>query len=145
MIVKLLSRRTLLPLLFVAIVGIPNAQAQDPELSQFYAAPVYTNPAFAGAGLCGGRVGVNYRNQWPNLPGTFVTTNFSYDQHFDGISGGVGLMFTRDVAGQGLLTTQSISGVYSYQLSLRKVTFHAGLQATIVQKAWISVSSPFLT
>ncbi|HAV25306.1 MAG TPA: hypothetical protein DCX01_03920, partial [Bacteroidetes bacterium] len=28
--------------------------AQDPEFTQFYAAPIYTNPAMAGTGTCNG-------------------------------------------------------------------------------------------
>jgi hypothetical protein len=86
-----------------------SAYAQDPEFTQFYAAPVYTNPAMAGTAFCGrqsaGRMSINYRNQWPSLPGTFRSFNASYDQHYDKIGGGVGLMATYDRAGAGLLTT----------------------------------------
>ena len=72
-----------------AFIFCLDANAQDPEFTQFYAAPVYTNPAMAGTGTCngGGRVALNYRNQWPSLPGTFITTSASYDQHFDNIGG----------------------------------------------------------
>ena len=77
-----------------AILSIGLAKAQDPEMTQYYAAPIYTNPAMAGTGSCdgGGRININYRNQWPSLPGTFVTTLASYDQHFDGIGGGIGII-----------------------------------------------------
>ena len=47
--------------------------AQDPQFSQFYANPVYLNPAFAGTARCP-RVVLNYRNQWPGIPGNFVTS-----------------------------------------------------------------------
>ena len=110
--------------------------AQDPEFTQFYAAPIYTNPAMAGTATCGGRVNINYRNQWPSLPGTFVTYAASFDQHFDNLGGAIGLLFTHDVAGQGLLKTQTFSGVYSYYLQVnRKLSFRAGLQATYTQKS----------
>lgn len=33
----------------VAIANCLTASAQDPQLSQFYAAPIYTNPAFVGS------------------------------------------------------------------------------------------------
>src|SRR5210317_1639480 len=100
---------------------VEEAAAQVPEFSQFYATPIYTNPAMAGTGQCqrgggGGRAVLNYRNQWPSLPGTFVTTAASYDQHFEEINGGIGLMAVRDVAGEGLLTTTQFSAIYSYQL-----------------------------
>ena len=63
---------------------------QDPEFTQFYAAPVYLNPAFAGSARCP-RVGFNYRNQWPALQKTYITYAASYDQHIDALSGGLGL------------------------------------------------------
>lgn len=112
-----------------------EAKAQDPEFTQFYAAPIYTNPAFAGTANCGGRIVLNYRNQWPSLPGTFRTFAGSYDQHFDAIGGGVGLMAMRDVAGDGLLTTTALSGIYSYQINVsRKFTMRAAIQATFQQR-----------
>jgi type IX secretion system PorP/SprF family membrane protein len=115
-----------------------DVQAQDPEFSQFYATPIYTNPAMAGTGQCdgGGRAVINYRNQWPSLPGTFVTTAFSYDQHFDRIGGGFGILAMRDQAGEGLLTSNNIAAVYSYQLRVtRKFTMRFGLQGEFGQRS----------
>jgi type IX secretion system PorP/SprF family membrane protein len=123
--------------LLVGVMGIFEAQAQDPEFSQFYATPVYTNPAMAGTGQCdgGGRAVINYRNQWPSLPGTFVTTAISWDQHFDKIGGGIGLLATQDVAGEGLMETTTFSGIYSYQLRLTKnFTMRFGLEAQFMQR-----------
>ena len=65
--------------------------AQDPEFTQFYANPLYLNPAFAGTAHCP-RLSLNYRNQWPGISGSFITTSASYDQHVDALSGGVGLL-----------------------------------------------------
>jgi type IX secretion system PorP/SprF family membrane protein len=112
----------------------PDAQAQDPEFTQFYANPLYLNPAFAGTAMCP-RVVMNYRNQWPALSGTFVTTSASYDQHVESLYGGLGLLVTNDKAGEGTLTTTNISGIYSYQLALsRSFSIKAGFQATYFQK-----------
>ncbi len=124
---------------FIAFACISGAYAQDPEFTQFYAAPVYTNPAMAGTAFCGrnsaGRFSINYRNQWPSLPGTFRTFNASYDQHYDKIGGGIGLMANYDRAGAGLLTTTSFSGVYSYVLPVGKTFFiRGGIQASFVNK-----------
>jgi type IX secretion system PorP/SprF family membrane protein len=108
--------------------------AQDPEFTQFYAAPLYLNPAFAGSARCP-RVALNYRNQWPALSKTFITYAASYDQHIDGISGGLGLLVMNDKAGEGTLNTTNISGIYSYQLNVsRDFSVRMGLQATYVQK-----------
>lgn len=116
--------------------GLLNeVRAQDPQFTQFYANPLYLNPAFAGTARCP-RICINYRNQWPAISGTFVTYSASYDQHIDGISGGVGLLVTNDRAGKGTLNTTNVSGIYSYQLNLtREFSMKFGIQATYAQKS----------
>ena len=53
-----------------------EASAQDPAFSQFYANPLYLNPAFAGATPKGcPRANLNYRDQWPGIGRTYVTTS----------------------------------------------------------------------
>lgn len=121
-------------LLFFLILTAVAADAQDPQFTQFYANPLYLNPAFAGSARCP-RVNINYRNQWPALKETYITTSASYDQHFDAINGGIGLMFLNDKAGEGTITTTNIGGMYAYQLNVnRKFSMRFGLQATYVQK-----------
>jgi type IX secretion system PorP/SprF family membrane protein len=102
--------------------------AQDPQFSQFYTTPTYLNPAFAGASEQG-RVILNYRNQWPSIPGSFVTYNFSYDQYIPEIKSGVGLTVTHDRAGRGALNTTNVALQYSYEFSInRKVSISPGIQ-----------------
>jgi len=123
---------------FIAFLSFGLAKAQDPEMTQYYAAPIYTNPAMAGTGSCngGGRININYRNQWPSLPGTFVTTMASYDQHFDKIGGGIGIIAMNDVAGEGKLTSTTLAGIYSYQLQVsRTFTMRFGLEAQYVNRS----------
>jgi len=111
-----------------------NLFAQDPEFTQFYANPLYLNPALAGTARCP-RVNLNYRNQWPGIAGTYVTYSASYDQHVDALGGGVGLLVTNDNAGQGTLRTTNISGIYSYLLNVtREFSLKFGVQATYFQK-----------
>jgi type IX secretion system PorP/SprF family membrane protein len=115
-----------------------DAKAQDPEFTQFYATPVYTNPALAGTGSCfgGGRIVLNYRNQWPSLPGTFVTTAASYDQHFDAVGGGIGVLVMDDRAGEGRLKSTNASLVYSYKLAVnRKFEMRFGIQGEFGQRS----------
>lgn len=124
--------------LFICLISLSfwgeKAYAQDPEFTQFYANPLYLNPAFAGTGNCP-RVNLNYRNQWPALTGSFVTTSASYDQHIPSIYGGLGLLITNDQAGKGTLSTSTFSGMYSYQLQInRQFAVRAGFQATFFQK-----------
>ena len=112
--------------LAVALFAWTGAFAQDPQFTQFYANPLYLNPAFAGTARCP-RVVLNYRNQWPALTGTFVTTSASFDQHVDGIMGGLGLLVTHDQAGKGTLNTTTVSGIYSYQQAIsRKFSMKVG-------------------
>ncbi len=122
--------------LFVFAGLVSNeALAQDPEFTQFYAAPLYLNPAFAGTARCP-RIALNYRNQWPALSGTFVTQQFSYDQHIPSIYGGLGLMVTNDQAGEATLKTTTINLIYSYQLQVnRKFSVRFGMQAGYFQRS----------
>ncbi|MFA4852430.1 MAG: type IX secretion system membrane protein PorP/SprF [Bacteroidales bacterium] len=127
-------RKLFLTIFLLFSVGI-TAYSQDPHFSQYYANPLYLNPAFAGTAVCP-RLIMNYRNQWPAIPGTYVTYSASYDQHIENMSGGVGLLINSDRAGEGTLTTNTISGIYSYRLQVnRKFSIKAGLQATYFQKS----------
>jgi len=111
-----------------------NCLAQDPEFTQFYANPLYLNPAFAGSARCP-RLALNYRNQWPSLQGTFVTYSASYDQQVDALSGGLGLLAMSDKAGEGTITTNNISAIYAYQLTVnREFSIRFGVQGTYIQK-----------
>ncbi len=109
--------------------------AQDPEFSQFYANPIYTNPAFAGSSTVG-RIVTNARSQWPNIAGSLRTISASYDEHFDAINGGIGIMAVADEAGSGLLQTFSLKGIYSYQIIItRELTMRAAIEGSINQKS----------
>lgn len=132
MLKKLLTRFTILTVMLFA--GISDTFAQDPEFTQFYANPLYLNPAFAGTARCP-RVVMNYRNQWPGISGSFVTYSASYDQHVDAFSGGVGLLVWNDKAGEGTLNTTNVSGMYSYQIPVtRRFSIKAAIQGTWAQK-----------
>jgi type IX secretion system PorP/SprF family membrane protein len=127
-------KRILFPVLLFFLTYSGNVCAQDPIFSQFYANPLYLNPAFAGTVRCP-RVNLNFRNQWPGIQGTYVTYSASVDRHFDGIHGGLGFIATHDNAGTGVLRTTNISGIYSYQLDItRTFSMKFGFQATYFQK-----------
>ena len=113
--------------------------AQDPEFTQYYANPLYLNPAFAGTGG-GPRFVLNYRDQWPSVPKSWVTFSASYDQHFDGLAGGIGFQVVNDQAGEGNFKRQIGTLVYSYQLNVsRKFAMKLALSAG-VQKVGVDFS-----
>lgn len=124
----------------VALLFAFQAQAQDPEVTQFFATPMYTNPAMTGTAFCssgepGGRFAIDYRNQWPSLPGTFRTLVAGWDQHFDNLGGGLGLMFTKDVAGTGKLSRTTIHADYSFLVPLGKTAYlRLGIEAALFQQ-----------
>ncbi|MFN5845499.1 MAG: type IX secretion system membrane protein PorP/SprF [Flavobacteriia bacterium] len=112
-----------------------SVNAQDPTFTQFYANPLYLNPAMAGSYGCP-RFALNYRNEWPQLSGNYVTYSASYDQYFKYVSGGFGLLATHDQQGQGTISTTMIGGVYSYHLQLgRKWKMMFGARAAWYQKS----------
>jgi len=126
-------KKLFLAIFIVFSAGI-TAYSQDPHFSQFYANPIYLNPAFAGTAVCP-RVILNYRNQWPAIPGDFQTYSVSYDQHVENLSGGLGLLLTSDRAGEGTLVTNMVSGIYSYRLEVnRYFSIKAGFQVSYFQK-----------
>ena len=107
-----------------------NSFAQDPAFSQFYANPLYLNPAFAGSNDCP-RVNLNYRDQWPGIEKAYVTSSASWDQHIQGIGGGLGIMVAQDRAGAGNLRTSHASLLYSYRLKINNTfAMKAGFEAS---------------
>jgi type IX secretion system PorP/SprF family membrane protein len=113
--------------------------AQDPIFSQFYANPLYLNPALAGSERCP-RVILNYRNQWPQINqagGNYVTYAASYDQHIDALSGGVGLSIMHDREGSGgIFKTNRVNLAYAYnQTVTKKFSMRFALEASYFNKA----------
>lgn len=104
-----------------------HAQAMmDPVFSQFYAAPVYLNPAFAGSTLCS-RIALSQR--LISGPENFYTANFSYDRYIEALNGGIGLMVTSDQTNMYMMRN-SINAIYAYHLRVTDgLSINFGLQA----------------
>jgi len=119
----------------LSLTPYQSVLAQDPEFTQFYANPLYLNPALAGSNICP-RVNINYRNQWPGISGTYITTSASFDRYIFRIKSGIGLLVTNDNAGNGTLKTTNVSAIYSKQIPInRNFSINAGFQATYGQKS----------
>jgi len=131
---KIKSTRILILIIVTASTTATDANSQDPQFSQFFANPLYLNPAFAGTNQCP-RMCMNYRNEWPALSGTFVTSSASYDQYVKALEGGIGFVVLSDQAGGGTLNTMSANVLYAYHGELnRYYSIRAGFQAGYIQK-----------
>lgn len=126
---------------FILLIGIAalctskELSAQDAQFSQFYAAPLYINPAFTGASQFT-RFGVNYRSQWPNLQASFETFSFYADHYIDKYRSGIGFIVTTDREGQEGLTSTNIGFSYAYQLQLSEnLVFRPGIQYSFFNRS----------
>jgi len=90
---------------------------QDAHYSQFYANPLYLNPAFAGSNNCP-RFSINFRDQWPAIPGNFLVLSGSYDQHIAAIRSGIGVIVLSDIQGKGMLNTFNASAIYNFRIKV---------------------------
>lgn len=116
--------------------------AQDFQLSQYDAAPMFLNPAMTGMfdGLY--RVHTQYRTQWGAVASKpFTTAGVSFDMPVKKFGVGAQVMNYRAGAGKYSVTSALIS--VGYDVVLDKETNHhlaLGLQAGIIQKS-IDVSA----
>ena len=118
-------------LLIEFLFSVTLVSGQDAVFSQFYANPVYLNPALAGNVICP-RIALNYRNQYPALGGNYVTYNAAADMYVKSLSGGMAVIATSDRTGP----LASISGNIAYAYHLRitqKLRMNAALQAGYYQ------------
>lgn len=123
-------RKVILVIAIISTLSQENTlQAQDPQFSQYYAAPLYLNPGLVGINQKG-RMGINYRSQWPNLDANFETFSAYFDYHFEDYYSSAGIIFNRDQEGIAGLNSTSIGLQYAYQLQLNyEWTFRPGVQA----------------
>jgi len=130
-----MQRRILVLVFSILLIHGSKITAQDAHFSQFYANPIYLNPAFAGTNVCP-RINLNFRDQWPSLPSTYMTYAGSYDQHFDKLNGGIGVLLYGDRAGKGTINTYAAHFMYSFRLKVsKKFEMRLALQAGYQQKS----------
>ena len=106
-------------LFVLSFIIILDSFGQDPTFSQFYANALYLSPSFTGA-TSQYRFALNYRDQWPAVPGVFHTYSISFDKALTNFNSGIGVIATYDVAGSGNLSTTNIGLLYSYDFNINK-------------------------
>jgi len=106
------------------LLTVQNSQSQDLHFSQWYNAPLITNPANTGfIPDADYRLGANYRNQWSSVM-TVPYKTFSiwgdaqlFREQIESGWLGVGGVLLRDVAGSGSLTsTKAYASVAYHQM-----------------------------
>ncbi len=111
--------KRILYLFLLSFIIFQDSFGQDPTFSQFYANKLYLAPSFAGA-TEEYRFAMNYRNQWPAVPGVFHTYSISFEKAMPNFNSGIGVLATYDVAGSGDLSTTNIGLLYSYDFNINK-------------------------
>ncbi len=140
-IIRVFTSRNFFTVIAVFCAGF--SFAQDIHFSQYYANPLYMNPALTGSFYGDFRAAVNYRNQAFTVSNTpYVTYSGSFDiaplkkkMRYDVF--GVGLLVYNDKAGNGVLKTQSVQASAAYNKVLdayKKYSLGIGIQGGIIQK-----------
>ena len=112
-----------------------SAMAQDFHYSQFYAAPLYLNPALTGSTELS-RVGLNYRKQWPGLEHDFNSYSAYFDHYSFDLRSGIGVAVNSFQETNMNVNTSDVSLFYSYNLQIAESwNFRMGTQASIVQRS----------
>jgi type IX secretion system PorP/SprF family membrane protein len=102
--------------------------AQDVEFSQYYANPLYLNPAFAGLDDYT-RISLNYKSVLPSSYGGYSTYSASVDKYFDAIGGGLGFQVMNDRQGQGIINNLGFNLIYAFHTSIKhNWSFSMGLK-----------------
>ncbi|RPD37964.1 PorP/SprF family type IX secretion system membrane protein [Chitinophaga barathri] len=75
-----MKNKILFTVMFLCAMFANSARAQvDPHFSQYYAYPLWLNPALAGVIDGDYRLTGNYRNQWANFGNPYSTAGVSFD------------------------------------------------------------------
>lgn len=121
-------------LVFLGILISLSSKAQDIQFSQFYAAPLFLNPAMTGATELT-RIGANYRNQWPGLNHSFNSYSAYVDHYMFDINSGIGLIVNGNRESLAQLGTNEIGLSYAYRVKLSENVFwRVGGQASFVSR-----------
>jgi len=130
-----LLRRLICMSALISVLAPEVAKAQDPQFSQFYAAPLYLNPAFAGS-TNQGRAGINYRNQWPSIDANFTTISAFADFYLEDYKSGIGMIINRDYVNLVGLQSLSLALQYSYDLEIVKgLSFRPGFEVALYNRS----------
>jgi len=129
-------------LMIVALIlvwsGGSDLKAQDIHFSQFYAAPLLTNPASTGMSGEGLRIANIYRNQWAKIGIPYETLTTSVDRKLKtaGQSFGIGGAVIHDQSSSFNLSSNEFMISLSYSRIIRNQQLTFGVQPGYVFKSF---------
>lgn len=104
------------------------APAQDVSFSQFYANPLYLNPAFAGT-IGAPRIALQYRDQWQQFDDAYTSYAAAFDFPAKTLAGGLGFYLLNDAQANQMLQAFQFNLAYSIRVKIGRETFmHGGFQ-----------------
>jgi type IX secretion system PorP/SprF family membrane protein len=107
---------------------------QDVQYSQYYANPIYLNPAMIGSSNMT-RVGFNFRNQWPALDQTFLAYTAYLDHYDERYNSGFAVILQGANESFTETTWNELGLGYSYRLQLSEDRFiQAGIQGSFISR-----------
>ncbi|NJN27535.1 MAG: PorP/SprF family type IX secretion system membrane protein [Cyclobacteriaceae bacterium] len=128
---SLLHRLIYIAIAFFSIIDGLNAQ--DAHFSQFYANPVYLNPALVGT-ADGNRVVFNHRQQW-SKPIKYTTSAVSIDGKLNTNKTGWGVQVLNDNQINGMLVQTKATATLAHRIEIKKHQYLGlGLGVGVYQK-----------
>ena len=124
-------------LLQVIIVNTSKAQI-DPHFSQYYANPLWLNPALTGVIDGDARVNANFKNQWSSISNAYQTGAISADFNPND-KVGIGFNMLDQQAGSVGYNYFTFYGSFSYGVSLSDDAYQQlrfGLQAGMINRSF---------
>jgi type IX secretion system PorP/SprF family membrane protein len=118
-------KKTKLILFTLFVMYGSSLWSQDVHFSQFFSAPLYTNPANAGNYQGDYRFVLNNKNQWNAFTNAYTTFAGSFETGFDNILKkdsrlGAGIQINNDIAGDGKFGTTQFYLNIAYCLPVDK-------------------------
>ncbi|MEN0095836.1 MAG: PorP/SprF family type IX secretion system membrane protein [Pedobacter sp.] len=132
-------RKITVMLALLLIGAANNLKAQvDPHFSQYYAYPMWLNPALTGVFNGDWRINANYKNQWGGINNAYQTGALSVDHH-PARNVGIGVNVLNQSAGDGGYNYFSAYGSFGYNVTISADGNHQlnfGLQAGIINRSF---------
>ena len=125
--------------ILLLLVSANEAKAQiDPHFSQYYAYPLWLNPALTGVVDGEARITGNFRDQWTGISDNYKTAAVSADfRQTDKIALGVNVF--NQQAGTAGYNYLSAYGSFAYQVPISSDSYHKlnfGVQAGVINRSF---------